>query len=53
MKILSYNVRGLGSSVKKNELKDLINKHKIEFCCVQETRLKLISNVDCKLIWGM
>lgn len=52
MKILTYNVRGLGSSVKKKELKEIINKHKIELCCVQETKLESISELECKAVWG-
>lgn len=52
MKIFSFNVRELGSSVKKKEVKELIQKHKIEFCCLQETKLESISDLDCKLTWG-
>ncbi|KAL8483357.1 hypothetical protein ACS0TY_026164 [Phlomoides rotata] len=50
MKILSYNVRGLGSNVKRREIKDLIRNHIIEFCSIQETKMEVISDSTCKTI---
>lgn len=52
MKILSFNIRGLGSSVKKKEIKDLIARHRIDFCCVQETKLDSFSDVIGRNVWG-
>lgn len=33
-------------------MKELIQKYEIEFCCLQETKLESISELDCKLTWG-
>lgn len=52
MKMLNYNIRGLGSQVKRRELQMLIRSHKIEICCVQETKMEDISEEVCREIWG-
>lgn len=40
MKILSYNIRDLGNRIKRKKIQELIRVHKIEFCCIQETKLE-------------
>ncbi|KAL8498958.1 hypothetical protein ACS0TY_022064 [Phlomoides rotata] len=52
MKILCYNVRGLGKKAKRMEVKDIIKKHKIELCCIQETKLEEVSKIRCMGLWG-
>ncbi|KAL8469586.1 hypothetical protein ACS0TY_032435 [Phlomoides rotata] len=52
MKILSYNVRGLGKKAKRRGIKDLIRKHKIDLCCIQETQLEEITKIRCTGLWG-
>jgi len=37
MKIISLNVRGLGGSIKRNYVRDLIRKEHVEIVCLQET----------------
>lgn len=49
MRILSYNVRGFGSRVKKKEIKDMIRKHKVELHCIQQTKTEVISDFLYKL----
>lgn len=51
MKILSFNVRGLGKRVKRRELRETLKNHKIDFCCLQETKEENMSNRICKSIW--
>ncbi|KAL8511368.1 hypothetical protein ACS0TY_017963 [Phlomoides rotata] len=52
MRILSYNVRGLGNGVKRKEIRDLICNQKIEICFIQETKMESIDIGVCRGIWG-
>ncbi|GKC39769.1 RNA-directed DNA polymerase, eukaryota, partial [Tanacetum coccineum] len=42
----------LGSKAKKDWIKELNNKHKVNFLSVQETKLDCISDMDVKVLWG-
>jgi len=42
MKLLTYNVRGLGSIVKWREFKKLVLKDELDFICVQETKMEVM-----------
>lgn len=46
----SFNIRGLGSSVKKDEIHSFFSKLKLDFCCVQETKLESFTDRDG---WGL
>ncbi|GJT38724.1 RNA-directed DNA polymerase, eukaryota [Tanacetum coccineum] len=46
MNCLSLNVQGLGSKAKKDWIKELNNKHKVNFLSVQETKLVVIPDMD-------
>ncbi|GKA27959.1 RNA-directed DNA polymerase, eukaryota [Tanacetum coccineum] len=50
MNCLSLNVQGLGSKAKKDWIKELNNKHKVNFLSVQETKLDCISDMDVKVL---
>ncbi|KAL8466713.1 hypothetical protein ACS0TY_035679 [Phlomoides rotata] len=52
MKMLSLNIRGLANRIKKKEIREIIKKHKIEFCCIQETKIEAVNVWDCKDIMG-
>lgn len=52
MKILSINIRGLGSRIKKREVNELIKKQNVDFCCIQESKLEAVSDADCRAVWG-
>ncbi|GJV89493.1 RNA-directed DNA polymerase, eukaryota [Tanacetum coccineum] len=52
MNCLSLNVQGLGSKAKKDWIKELNNKHKVNFLSVQETMLDCISDMDVKVLSG-
>lgn len=52
MKIGSYNIRGLGSRAKKDELQTFFTKYKLDLCCVQETKTELFSDFEGRAIWG-
>ncbi|MCH80812.1 cysteine-rich receptor-like protein kinase, partial [Trifolium medium] len=52
MKILSWNVRGLGRLEKKKEAKKLINEKHPFIVCIQETKLGFCDDFLCVLLWG-
>lgn len=52
MKLLSYNIRGAGSVIKKKEVSTLIRKFDIDICFLQETKLENVSEVDARSLWG-
>jgi exonuclease III len=52
MIISSYNIRGLRGVVKRNAIKELIRKEKVDFLAIQETKMELISEAWCHNIWG-
>lgn len=47
MNIVSWNVRGLGKPAKRFLVRDFLNLHFAEVCCLQESKLELVS----QLLW--
>jgi len=52
MKIISWNVRGLGGFEKRREVCQLITKKKPFIVYIQETKLSVFDEVLCKSLWG-
>lgn len=52
MKILSWNVRGLGNRVKRATIKEIVRKNKIDVLLIQETKLRYVPNDIVKEGWG-
>ncbi|GJR25979.1 RNA-directed DNA polymerase, eukaryota, partial [Tanacetum coccineum] len=52
MNILSLNIQGLGHKTKKEWVKELNCKHRINFLALQETKMDCISYMDVKSLWG-
>ncbi|XP_057444431.1 uncharacterized protein LOC130736645 [Lotus japonicus] len=52
MRILTYNVRGLGNSVKWRIIREMITKEEVNFACFQETKLEAIDTWLCRALWG-
>lgn len=42
MKLISYNIRGLGGKVKKKEIQKLVREQKPNMLCVQETKMEVV-----------
>lgn len=51
MKIGSFNIRGLGSQVKKDEVFSFFTKHELDLCCIQETKMEAFSEVEGRRVW--
>lgn len=51
MKIGSLNVRGLGSLIKKDEVLSFFIKHQLDICCLQETKIALLTQEEGRKIW--
>lgn len=52
MKILSFNYRGIGKKAKRREIKEMLRKVKVDFCCIQETKLENLRERTARSIWG-
>lgn len=52
MNIVTWNVRGLGSPTKCFLFKDFLNLHFPDVCCLQESKLEVISTVTWREIGG-
>ncbi|GJT54119.1 RNA-directed DNA polymerase, eukaryota [Tanacetum coccineum] len=50
---MGFTMEGsLGSKAKKDWIKELNNKHKVNFLSIQETKSDHISDMDIKSLWG-
>jgi len=52
MKIISLNVRGLGGTLKRKYLSDLVSKEQANMVCLQETKCFEFSREKFCLLWG-
>lgn len=48
MKIISWNVRGLGVFEKRREVRQLVNEKHPQVICIQETKLAVVDMAVCK-----
>lgn len=51
MKVVSYNIRGLGCRVKKRDVKQLVIENKSGMVCLQETKLEMMDSRICLSLW--
>jgi len=52
MKIISYNVRGLGGGEKRVEVRRLVEEKNPFVLCIQESKLGFVDDFLVKSIWG-
>lgn len=52
MKLLSWNIRGLGKNEKKGMLKKLLRVRNVDFLLIQESKLRSVNNFFVNSIWG-
>lgn len=52
MNIISWNVRGLGRPAKRFLVKDFLNLHFADVCCLQETKLISITAATWRKLGG-
>ncbi|XP_057451987.1 uncharacterized protein LOC130743775 [Lotus japonicus] len=52
MKILSFNVRGLGVGEKRSVIREVVNQNYVEMLCIQETKVQSVDRRLCFLLWG-
>jgi len=52
MRIISLNVKGLGGTLKRKYLSDLISKERADMVCLQETKCVEFSREKVCLLWG-
>ena len=52
MKIISFNICGLGMVEKRREIRRLIVEKSPDVFCIQETKLEVVDDVMCRSLWG-
>jgi exonuclease III len=52
MKIISFNIRGLGAAEKKKEVRRLVSERKPSVLCIQESKLEVVDDFLCRSLWG-
>lgn len=52
MKVLAWNVRGLGSPAKRALIKSIISNYDSHIVIITETKLQFVQNYIIKSIWG-
>jgi len=52
MKLISWNVRGLGGIEKRKEVSQLVREKRPFIFCIQETKCVSFDDLLCKSIWG-
>ncbi|GLU12861.1 hypothetical protein SLE2022_295190 [Rubroshorea leprosula] len=51
MKLVSFNVRGLGSVLKRKEIGKLVRMEHPDFLFLQETKLEKVDDNLCRMMW--
>lgn len=51
MKIITFNIRGLGGLVKKKEMQKVVREQKPDLLCVQETKMGVVDRLICAQLW--
>ncbi|KAK8682808.1 hypothetical protein V6N13_055181 [Hibiscus sabdariffa] len=51
MRVLSWNVSGLGSSIKRSTIRKVLRQQRIEMVFLVETKLEVVSEAVVKSIW--
>jgi len=52
MKIISFNIRGLGAVEKRREIWRLVSDRKLTVLCIQETKMEVMDDFLCRSLWG-
>ncbi|MCH81872.1 hypothetical protein A2U01_0002665 [Trifolium medium] len=52
MKLISYNIRGLGGKAKKSDIRKLISNKSPDLISIQETKLENVDRRLCATLWG-
>jgi hypothetical protein len=52
MIVCTFNVRGLGSRVKRRHIRDLVKEENLDFLAIQETKMEVISEALVFNLWG-
>jgi endonuclease/exonuclease/phosphatase family metal-dependent hydrolase len=52
MRIISWNIKGLGGLVKRKEVRKLVGEKNPSIVCLQETKLPTCDDFLCSSLWG-
>ncbi|KAL4367327.1 hypothetical protein GQ457_05G024700 [Hibiscus cannabinus] len=51
MRMLSWNVRGLGKAAKRRAVQKVIRQHRCELALLQKMKLEVVTDVIVRRIW--
>jgi len=52
MKIITYNIWGLGRGLKWGPVKKLVVNEQVDMLCLQETKKEMLDRTMCQALWG-
>lgn len=52
LKIISWNVRGLNEVGKRLGVQNMLRGWRVDFVCLQETKLEVVSRAVVSSLWG-
>jgi exonuclease III len=52
MIIGSFNIRRLGSRIKKRKVREFVSSNHLDFLLIEETKLSTVSEGLCHYLWG-
>lgn len=52
MKVVSWNVRGMGNPERRMVIKEVLRINKVQIALLQESKLRIMSDRIVKEVWG-
>lgn len=52
MKVISWNVRGLGGPERRKIVQDVLRNNKVQIALIQESKLRSMSDKIAREVWG-
>ncbi|GLT29065.1 hypothetical protein SLA2020_039530 [Shorea laevis] len=53
MKLISFNVRGLGSVLKRKEIRKLVREERPDFLFLEESKLERVDDELSRTVWNL
>lgn len=51
MKIITYNIKGLGRGLKWASIRKMVKKEQVDMLCIQKTKKEVIDKALCQALW--
>lgn len=53
MKVVSWNVRGLGDIMRRVVIKDILRRNKVRIALIQESKITEMTDKNVREVWGI